>query len=91
MTGIGVGVVFCILVVLVFVLQIFNMVAKPSAPKAQAAPLAQPLSSASEEDKAAVAVALHLYMGCVHDEESHVLTIHNDAHPAWHAELNPEL
>lgn len=99
MTGMGIGVVFGILVLLILVLQVFNFVAEKTMRGAQVvqkqvkntAATVLPINAATEADKAAIAVALHLYMGGVHDDESGVITIHQDEHPAWHAELNPEL
>jgi hypothetical protein len=41
-----------------------------------------------EEDMAAVATAVYLYLNSAHDEESGVLTIQNDERSLWHAELN---
>jgi hypothetical protein len=41
-----------------------------------------------EEDMVAVATAVYLYLNSAHDEESGVLTIQNDEHSLWHAELN---
>lgn len=98
LAGISVATVFVILIVLVFVLQIFNMVAKGAnkAPKAAAvaapvaAKAAAPIADASEEEKAAVATALYLYMNNAHDEESGVLTI-APSQSAWGAVLNPRL
>ena len=97
LAGISVATVFVILIVLVFVLQIFNMVAQGAskAPKAAAAaptaaPKATPVADASEEEKAAVATALYLYMNNAHDEESGVLTI-APSQSAWGAVLNPRL
>ena len=98
MTGMGFGVVFCILVLLVLVLQVFSVVAakgnatpvkKVVAPQ-PAAPQA-PVEDASDRRAVAIATALYLYMDNVHDEESGVLTIHLDEHPAWHAQLNESL
>ena len=91
MTGMGIGVVFSILILLVLVLQIFSKVAssgtvKPAAVKPAAKP--QPLSAASDADKAAVAVAVYLFMNNLHDEESGKLTIHLNEHTGWHAVLN---
>lgn len=99
MTGMGIGVVFIILLLLVVVLQIFNVVARKTVQGAQVvhqqvkntAATVLPINAASESDKIAVAVALHMHMGGVHDEESGIITIHMAEHPAWHAELNPEL
>ena len=96
MTGIGIGVVFCILVLLVLILQIFSIVAnqeKKQVPEKLTTAKVTPAPTviASEADKAAVATALYLYYRNVHDEESHVLTIHHDAHNPWHSELNDRL
>lgn len=96
LAGISVATVFVILIILVFVLQVFNLVAKGAnkAPKAAApAPVANkvaPVVDASEEEKAAVAIALYLYMNNAHDEESGVLTIAPNQ-SAWGAVLNPRL
>ena len=93
MTGIGFGVVFCILLLLVFILKIFSAVgAKKKAP-AQVAktPAAAPAAKiaaadAADGDFAAVATALYLYFQEVHDEESYKLTIRHHEHTAWHPE-----
>lgn len=95
LAGISIGVVFAILIVLVFVLNIFGWVAKRAVTKA--APAAKPavkqtetvsIADANDIDKVAIATALYLYMNDMHDEESGLLTIaHNDL-TAWHAELN---
>lgn len=97
MTLMGIGVVFCILLLLVLILQIFTLVAKHThatvkgvtqdiAIKQQAKAFEQ----ASELDKAAVAVAVYLYFNDAHDHESGVLThTYTDHH--WRRELNPHL
>lgn len=91
MAGMGVGVVFVILVLLVLVLQVFSAVATKATLGTHhaAAPVAKPASEAGDDEKAAIATALYLYFNNTHDEESGVLTIHVEDHPAWHAELNP--
>ena len=98
MTGMGFGVVLVVLVVLVFILMAFGALSKIKAPKkSAAAPAAQPmaeakpLDSASDADKAAVAMALYLYYKDVHDEETGVITIQHNRHSAWHHELNKHL
>lgn len=98
LAGVSVGVVFAILLTLVLVLQIFSIIASTTnkvAPKAAAKiaePVkAQPVANASEDEKAAIAAALYLYFNNAHDEESGILTIHREDHPAWHAELNETL
>ena len=98
MTGIGVGVVFCILIILVFVLQIFNLVAtKSTAPKASALkagvagmPSSNELAETSEFDMAAVTTAVYLYQKSKGDQESGILTIKRGP-SAWHAVLNERL
>jgi len=98
MTGIGVGVVFCILLLLVLILQIFSIVAAGKGKKP--APVKKtlkddgtehPILTEYQEDMAAVATTLYLYMNNAHDEESGVLTIRINEHTAWHAELNAGL
>ncbi len=96
MTGIGFGVVFAILVLLVLVLSCFSIFFTLLDRPAKAAPVASgasvaPVASASEADKAAVAVALHLYMSDAHDEESGVLTIQQTPYSEWHEVLNTRL
>ncbi len=96
MTGIGIGVVFCILVILVYVLQIFNYVANKSS-KSETSSVSKAsdtsvksVAEASELDKAAVATAVYLYQTSKGDQESGVLTIKMTP-SAWHAELNERL
>ena len=98
MAGISIAMVFCILVLLVFILTIFSSVAKrgtKAAPKVAsanvAAPAAQPVAAASEAEKVAVATALYLYFSNAHDEESGVLTISHNPNTQWHAVLNTRL
>lgn len=95
--GVGVGVVFCILILLVFILQIFTLVAKKTHATVKVVQqdvnvkkLVQGFADASEEDKAAVAVALYLYFDEAHDHESGVLT-HTYTEHHWRRELNPQL
>ena len=97
MTGMGVGVVFCILLLLVLILQIFSLVATgkektPSPVKTVSRDNGDehPILSEYKDDMAAIATTLYLYMNNAHDEESGVLTIHLDEHTLWHAELNPD-
>lgn len=89
LAGISIATVFCILVILVFVLQLFGqMGGKESAVASSAKAQPQPVPSASEEEQAAVAVALYLYQNDVHDQESGVLTL-RETESHWHSELNP--
>ena len=86
-TGVGFGMVFVLLVVLIFILKLLGVVMNSSTgkpaknaevPKAAAATAAAPKASASEDDDmAAVAMALHLYFGGVHDEEPTEITLKN--------------
>lgn len=95
MAGISVGVVFTILILLVFVLVVFSLVARGNKEKPAVAQVAA-VGSKSEQkgskaDEAAVAMAVYLYMNGRHDDESGVLTIHVNEHSLWHEELNERL
>lgn len=97
MTGMGIGVVFSILCILVLVLQVFNAVAKTSSkPDAVKSgfvdmPAASNNSAqASELDEVAVATAVYLYQQSKGDQESGVLTIKR-TNSNWHAVLNERL
>lgn len=92
-----VGVVFAILVVLVVILQVFTLVAKKTATKASSAKVAynqqkqaKTFANASDEDKAAVAMALYLYEEEKKNLESRVLTITHTSQ-TWTSQLNPRL
>lgn len=82
-TLVGFGLVFSILVLLIFILQMFGKIMAPKAKvkKSSAATVvATPQEAPAEEhipalDSAAIATALHLYFNEVHDEESLVVTI----------------
>jgi len=98
LAGIAVGVVFCILLALVFVLQIFTIIAKKTTKKASEVKTnyketkqAKSFDKASEEDKAAVAVALYLYYYEKNNRENRILTIKPNQPSAWHYELNERL
>jgi sodium pump decarboxylase gamma subunit len=78
-TGCGFGMVFVVLVLLIFIVKLFGVIfyKKPKAQPAVAA--AAPTAEVGEEDMAAIAYALHTFYN-MHDEESDVLTIrHEDA------------
>ena len=99
MTGIGIGIVFVILVILVGVLTLFSAAAKssgkPQTAKVQTtsagsatASTAKTSAGSNAGDEAAVATALYLYFRNVHDEESGIITINHTPGTAWHAVLN---
>ena len=97
LAGISVLVVFSILVILVAILNVFTIVANKTTEKAKAVKStietieqAKTFEKASEEDKAAVAMALYLYFQEKNNRENRVLTI--VPYPsAWGAQLNPRL
>ena len=85
--GFGIGMVFVLLVLLVVVLNLFSLPiapkvkvpvktnkepGKPSTAKVEQEYTEEHLSA---NDSAAIAMALHLYYGVVHDEESAIITI----------------
>lgn len=97
LAGICVAVVFVILVVLVGILSIFTMVASKTVTKArsvkstyEANKQTKTFEHASDEDKAAVAMAIYLYEQEKKNLESRVLTITHHS-TAWSAQLNPRL
>lgn len=96
MAGIGIAVVFTILVLLVLVLQIFTVVAKKTtkavkqSATAVKSAVACPITP-EEEEQAALATAIYLYQEYNHDQESGMLTIHQPEFSLWHEELNERL
>ena len=90
-------VVFSILLILVLILGIFTAIAKKTTAKVKTEKStietsleAKSFEKASDEDKAAVAMALYLYFNERDNRESRVLTI--VPYPsAWGATLNPRL
>ena len=96
MTGLGIGTVFVILLVLFFVLSIFSKVTRKTRDKVLTG--VEAVKNVVEKDEiaenlrnAAIATAVYLYMQGRHDEESGIITIHHPDHPLWHAELNEHL
>ncbi|MBQ6192763.1 MAG: OadG family protein [Bacteroidaceae bacterium] len=97
LAGISVLVVFTILLILVLILGIFTAIAKKTTAKVKTVKStietsleAKSFEKASDEDKAAVAMALYLYFNERDNRESRVLTI--VPYPsAWGATLNPRL
>ena len=84
-TGVGFGLVFTVLVLLIFIVKLFGVifVQKPKAQPAVAA-AAAPAESSDETDLAAIAYVLHTFYN-QHDEESDVLTFRHDdvAYSPW--------
>ncbi len=96
MTGLGIGTVFVILLVLFGVLSIFSKVTRKTRDKVLTG--VEAVKNVVEKDEiaenlrnAAIATAVYLYMQGRHDEESGIITIHHPDHPLWHAELNEHL
>jgi Na+-transporting methylmalonyl-CoA/oxaloacetate decarboxylase gamma subunit len=94
---ISIGVVFVILIVLVLILNIFTLLATKTMKGARVVKdshtqykQAKSFANASDEDKAAVAMALYLYAEEKKNLESRVLTIKHSSQ-AWSSELNPRL
>lgn len=96
MTGLGIGVVFVILILLSLVLLGFSSVTRKTRDKVLTG--VEAVKSVVEKEEiaentrnAAIATAIYLYMQGRHDEESGIITIHHPDHPLWHAELNQHL
>ena len=97
LAGMSVSVVFAILLFLGLILGIFTAVAKKTTEKAKVVKStfadreqAKTFEKASEQDKAAVAMALYLYFEEKNNRENRVLTI-VPYQSAWGAQLNPRL
>ena len=96
MTGLGIGTVFVILIVLFCVLSVFSSVTRKTRDKVMTG--VEAVKNVVEKEEiaentrnAAIATAVYLYMQGRHDDESGIITIHHPDHPAWHAELNEHL
>jgi Na+-transporting methylmalonyl-CoA/oxaloacetate decarboxylase gamma subunit len=96
MTGLGIGTVFVILIVLFCVLSVFSSVTRKTRDKVMTG--VEAVKNVVEKEEiaentrnAAIATAVYLYMQGRHDEESGIITIHHPDHPLWHAELNQHL
>ena len=78
-TGVGFGLVFTVLVLLIFIVKLFGVIftQKPKAQAPVAAPVAAPAAENEDMDMAALAYVLHTFYN-QHDEESDVLTIRHD-------------
>ena len=96
-TGVGFGLVFAVLVLLIFIVKLFGVIFVQK-PKAQAAAVAAPAAAVAsappaevgEEDMGAIAYALHMFYD-MHDEESDVLTFSHEEYnysPWNHQGLN---
>lgn len=89
--------VFGILIILVAILGIFTAVAKKTTKKAKAMKETHQENKQvktlekSEQDKAAIAMALYLYFQEKENRESRVLTITPTPNSAWGAQLNPRM
>ncbi len=99
MTGLGIGTVFVILLVLFFVLSIFSTVTRKTrdkvltgveAVKTVVENVVEKDEMAENTRNAAIATAVYLYMQGRHDEESGKITIRH-TNSAWHAVLNKRL
>ena len=93
-TGVGFGLVFTVLVVLIYIVKLFGVIftQKPKAqPTASAATVAAaPAAEVGEEDMVAIAYALHMFYN-MHDEESDGLTFRHEEYnysPWNHQGLN---
>ena len=88
---------FLLLVVLIYVLKVFGYVAtRKKAEKKPAAATAAPAKEhegehmVSEAKVAAIAIALNLYRGAMHDQESEVITIQaiKRAYSPWNSKIH---
>ena len=99
MTGLGIGTVFVLLILLYFILSIFSKVTRKTrdkvltgveAVKTVVENVVEKEDIAESTRNAAIATAVYLYMQGRHDEESGKLTIRH-TNTGWHAVLNKRL
>ena len=96
MTGMGIGIVFCILVILVLILNLMGRISASTTQISATQANTQTCNCGcaegkpSDDDLAAVATAVQMYLNDQHDLASGVLTWHPHE-TAWHSELNPTL
>jgi len=103
LAGISIVAVYCILEILVLILNAFSYITRKlsngshrngsrrKANKHSLAPGMHTDEVETEEELAVIATAIYLYFNSKHDEESGVLTIDNSQPSNWHAVLNPRL
>ncbi len=99
-TLIGFSLVFVLLILLIFALNVFGMVATArkkekkkvtaTAPAANAQAEEDDEHMVSEAKVAAIAIALNLYRGAMHDQESEVITIQTikRAYSPWNSKIH---
>ncbi len=85
--------VFFVLVLLVFIMKLFGRVFHRPAPAVAAAAAGAPVveqGQIHEEEIAAIATALRIYKGVLHDRESEVLTILSvkRAYSPWNSKIH---
>ena len=94
MTLIGFGVVFCVLVLLIFVMKGMGWVfTRERKPRVAATPASEPAIDHAISDQelvAAIATALKLYKSDLHDRESETLTINRitRAYSPWNSKIH---
>jgi Na+-transporting methylmalonyl-CoA/oxaloacetate decarboxylase gamma subunit len=83
MALVSIGLVFTVLVLLIFILKLFGVIFKERKSAAPVAPAATSSDGISDEEVAAIAMAVNLFFNR-HDEESDVLTFRqNHDVSAW--------
>ena len=99
MAGIGFGVVFCVLVLLIYIMKAMGWVftrQKKAEKVAKAAATGAPVADddheaiSDQEIAAAIMTALKLYKSNLHDQESEMLTIHRitRAYSPWSSKIH---
>jgi|APHig6443717817_1056837.scaffolds.fasta_scaffold06889_3 sodium pump decarboxylase gamma subunit len=90
---IGFGLVFVVLVLLVYIIKIFSFLSNRKEIKAETNNEVK-LNTAevkeaglSDVENAAIAMAISLYYADVHDQESYVITIDNSKKTSWNSKI----
>ncbi len=89
---IGFGLVFVVLVLLVFVIKIFGFIANAKENNSETNKGVKQTAEVKEVEvsdieNAAIAMAISLYYADVHDQESYVITIDNSKKTSWNSKI----
>ena len=85
--GLGMGIVFIVLIMLVFLLNGFSRLFVEKKKQTTEIPAVATDNGLAETEAAAIAMALHLYYKDVHDEENNIITINDNKNTLWNSKI----
>ncbi len=91
---IGFGLVFVVLILLVYILEVFGYIARRTEGNKENSKKDTKTNAGevnkgglSNEESAAIAMALSLFYADVHDEESYLITIQDNNNSSWNSKI----